>query len=386
MGKSFGGGIGRIGSTMSRRLGDSLDKTVLFNGMTHRPNRPEPLSLTGEVAAVRHHDDLKLAAEMLVDGEYVLVADFYSTGLAVLEKVKQLLSGKSKNQQFLEQRSFRSAYREASQHLLLEIEGNRLVVRKAPEIGWLVQLYPDCSDFILSFPDVQGLNSAWQWYLNGIKIPLLKQKLHPFYGVYFPTRYDHLKLFDGWLRKYMGAKGVVYDIGVGSGVLTLQLLQHGFGRVLSTDINPNAIIGMEGELQRRGVANRVNLLYGDLFANSSQLADLVVFNPPWLPAMHEPTWLDAAIYYPTDLFSRFFEQAAQHLAPGGQVVILFSSLAQTVGAAAIHPVEEELAKGGRFTAVAHLIGRVKAASSQTRRNLHRRQEEQVELWVLQLLQ
>ena len=142
---------------------------------------------------------------------------------------------------------------------------------------------------------------------------------------------------------------------------------------------------MEGELQRRGVAERVSLLNGDLFANSCQQANLVVFNPPWLPATHELTWLDVAIYYPADLFPRFFEQAAQHLAPAGQVVVLFSSLAQTVGATTVHPVEQELADGGRFTAVAHLTGKVKAASTQTRRNQHWREEEQVELWVLQPL-
>jgi len=357
----------------------------LQEGVKLHANRPEPLNITGEVAAVRHHDDLRLAAEMLIDGEDVLVADFFSTGLAVLEKVKHLLTWNFKNQEYHEQRNFRSAYREASQHLLLEIAGNRLVVRKAPEIGWLQQLYLDCSNFFLSFPDVQGLNSAWQWYLNGIKIPLLKQKLHPYYGVYFPTRYDHLALFDGWLKTYAGAKSVVYDIGAGSGVLTLQLLQHGFASVRSTDVNPNAIIGMEGELQRRGVAERVSLLNGDLFANSCQQANLVVFNPPWLPATHELTWLDVAIYYPADLFPRFFEQAAQHLAPAGQVVVLFSSLAQTVGATTVHPVEQELADGGRFTAVAHLTGKVKAASTQTRRNQHWREEEQVELWVLQPL-
>lgn len=357
----------------------------LQEGVKLHANRPEPLNITGEVAAVRHHDDLRLAAEMLIDGEHVLVADIYSTGLAVLEKVKQLLTWSFKNQEYHEQRDFRSAYREASQHLLLEIAGNRLVVRKAPEIGWLQQLYPDCFNFFLSFPDVQGLNSAWQWHSKGIKIPLLKQMLHPYYGVYFPTRYDHLELFDSWLKTYSGAKSVVFDIGAGSGVLTLQLLQHGFGSVLSTDVNPNAIIGMEEELQRRGVADRVSLLYGDLFAGISQLADLVVFNPPWLPATHEPTWLDAAIYYPTDLFPRFFEQAVEHLAPAGQVVILFSSLALTVGAAAVHPVEQELAEGGRFTTVAHLTRKVRAASTHTRRNQHWREEEQVELWVLQLL-
>jgi hypothetical protein len=39
---------------------------------------------------------------------------------------------------------------------------SRLEVRKAPEIGWLKILYPINTEFLISFPKIQGLNSSWQ--------------------------------------------------------------------------------------------------------------------------------------------------------------------------------------------------------------------------------
>ena len=101
-------------------------------------------------------------------------------------------------------------------------------MKKGPTIGWLEKLYPASGDFLLTFPQIQGLNSAWQWYTNGIVIPVLRNKIHPYYGVYFPTRFEHLVLFDNWLKRYNGLKKTAIDIGIGSGILSLMLVKHGF--------------------------------------------------------------------------------------------------------------------------------------------------------------
>ncbi|MEP1488725.1 MAG: hypothetical protein ABJK28_09885 [Algibacter sp.] len=103
-----------------------------------------------------------------------------------------------------------------------------MTVKKSPFIGWLEKLYPEITDFLLPFPHVQGLNSAWQWYQNGISIPVLRNKIHPYYGTYFPTRFDHLILFDNWLNRYNGPKKSAIEVGIGSGVLSFQMIKHGF--------------------------------------------------------------------------------------------------------------------------------------------------------------
>ena len=47
-----------------------------------------------------------------------------------------------------------------------------------------------------------------------------------------------------------------------------------------------------------------------------------------------------------------------------------------------HPIEKELAEGGRFQLEKCLKKTVKTASKKTKRNQHWRSSEEVELWVL----
>lgn len=63
-------------------------------------------------------------------------------------------------------------------------------------------------------------------------------------------------------------------------------------------------------------------------------------------------------------------------------MILFSNLAQITGVAKEHPIEMELAKGGRFQLKNCYKKTVKAASDQTKRNQHWRTSEVIELWEL----
>jgi len=319
--------------------------------------------------------------EMLA-GKYVLVEEFYSNGLQVLSELKRNLQLRYKEKSFQGQRDYRSAFREASHRLLLKVEDNELVVRKSPDIGWLKNLYPDVSDFYISFPEVQGLNSSWQWYQKGIVIDILHLSLHPFYGTYFPTRFDHLVLFDKWLKTYKGDRKKAIDIGVGSGVISFQLIQSGFLNVFASDTNKNAIIGVSQESVRLGINDKITLSYGDLFTDCDFQADLIVFNPPWLIAKHKlEEGIDKAIYYEEDLFPRFFEQAEKHLAPKGKLVLIFSNLAQVIGENKLHPIREELEKNKRFSKEQQLQRSVKKSSKKTKRT-DSRSNEKVELWVL----
>lgn len=47
-----------------------------------------------------------------------------------------------------------------------------------------------------------------------------------------------------------------------------------------------------------------------------------------------------------------------------------------------HPIEKELAEGGRFQLEKYLKKTVKAASEKTKRDQYWRSSEEVELWVL----
>ena len=109
--------------------------------------------------------------------------------------------------------------------------------------------------------------------------------------------------------------------------------------------------------------------------------ELIVFNPPWLPASHNLDSLDEAIYYNDKLFPDFFAEAKKRLLPEGRLLLLFSNLAQITNVTKEHPIEKEL-QGGRFQLDKCLKKSVKAASKKTKRNQHWRSTEEVEFWVL----
>ncbi len=353
-----------------------------ISGREIEADRPEPIIQNIDVVPYKRRMDPQIAVEALVDGYYVLVVDFYSSGLAVLRELKRYVKSKYSDQSFQGQRDFRSVYRKFSHRLLLVVSNNKLVVRKAPEIGWLKILYPELDEFLLPFPQVQGLNSSWQWYEKGIYIKVLDREIHPFFGTYFPTRFEHLKLFDNWLKQYKGEKKSAIDIGIGSGVLSYQMLKHGFGKVCGTDSNPNSIIGLNEDMNRNKLHSKIDLIYGDLFANCNLKTELIVFNPPWLPASNNIEGLDKAIYYDANLFPHFFAEAEKHLNAEGRVVILFSNLAQITKVSESHPIEAELSDGGRFKKELFMQKKVSQASKNTQRNQSWRSSEMVELWVL----
>ena len=358
---------------------------VTVSGKEIPVNRPEPMVSFVDVIPYDRSMNRREAVDALIEGYYVLIVDFYSSGLSVLKELKSYLANIHSTPSFKGQRDLRSAFHKLSNNVVVEVSNNILVVKKAPTIGWLKQLYPELSDFLLPFPQVQGLNSSWQWYKKGVSIPVLNQKINPYFGIYFPTRFEHLELFDEWLYSYAGKREIAIDIGIGSGVLSLQMLKHGFERICGTDSNPNAIAGLSEELKRKGVSSKIELKYGDLFAGCDTKSELIIFNPPWLPASRDTEGVDKAIYYDKELFPRFFSEALKRIDNGGRVIILFSNLAQVTGVSSTHPVEMELAKGGRYEKELFVQKSVGKASKKTRRNQNWRDSEKVELWVLKRL-
>ena len=345
-------------------------------------NKPQPIVSEKQLELFNNTTDVKLTIKALKAGKHVLITAFYSNGLSLLKALKLDLKRNMPNKSFQEQREFRSAYHKLSNLILIEITDHKLTVKKSPSIGWLKKLYPETSDFLLTFPQVQGLNSAWQWYQNGISIPVLRNKIHPYYGTYFPTRFDHLILFDNWLKRYKGPKKSAIDVGIGSGILSFQMVKHGFQKVFGTDTNPNAIVGLTEFMGETKLSRKIELGFGHLFGKWEKQTELIVFNPPWLPKSHNLDSNDKAIYYKESLFPDFFAEAKKRLLPEGKLAIIFSNLAQITNCTKEHPIEKELAEGGRFQLEQCLNRKVKTASEKTKRDQHWRTLEEVELWVL----
>ncbi len=346
-------------------------------------NKPEPIFISEkQLELFNRASDVKSTIKTLEAGKPVLITAYYSNGLSLLRELQLHLKRKFPNKSFQEQRKYRSEYHKLSNLILIEIADHKLVVKKSPSIGWLEKLYPENNEFLLTFPQVQGLNSAWQWYEKGIIVPVLRNKIHPYYGTYFPTRFDHLILFDNWLKRYEGPKKTAIDVGIGSGILSFQMVKHGFQKVFGTDTNPNAIVGLKEVMGDTKMSRKVELDFGHLFGKWEKQTELIVFNPPWLPAPKKTEGIDTAVYYDNNLFPDFFKKAKERLLPEGKLVIIFSNLAQITKVSKDHPIKKELETGGRFQLEKCLNRPVKVASDKTKRDQHWRSSEEVELWVL----
>jgi release factor glutamine methyltransferase len=77
----------------------------------------------------------------------------------------------------------------------------------------------------------------------------------------------------------------VLDVGTGSGAIALALAdEHPGARVIAVDVDADALALARENAARTGLADRIELVEGDLFAGASGPFDLVVANPPYVRA------------------------------------------------------------------------------------------------------
>ncbi|MGJ8746007.1 Rossmann-like fold-containing protein [Polaribacter sp.] len=345
-------------------------------------NKPRPIRQGEDLIKFDSNTDVRETLYAMREGKSVLITEFYSNGMLLLKELQKHLKIRLPNKTIKEQHAFRAEYHRLSNLILLKIIHQKVAVEKAPKIGWFDKLYANKNEILLTFPEVQRLNSTWQKYQKGIKVPVLRYKVHPYYGVYFPTRFDQLTLFDNWLKRYEGPKKSAIDVGIGSGVLSFQMVQHGFQKVFGTDTNPNAIVGLKEFMGDTKLSRKIELDFGNLFGKWEKESELIVFNPPWLPAISNEENIDKAVYYNKNLFPKFFAEANNRLAEGGKIVILFSNAAQIKNLTKENPIEKELAKGIRFKLEKCLKKTIKPTVDKTKRNKKEAVLEEAQLWVL----
>lgn len=125
-------------------------------------------------------------------------------------------------------------------------------------------------------------------------------------------------------RQRFGQDDCVLEVGCGSGIVAEQVAESG-ATVIAADINPHAC---QAAADRGLVTVRANLV--EPFRPRS--FDGVVFNPPYLPARSEtdsPDWMSVALSGGEDgraIIDPFLDTVGRVLRPGGQILLLVSSL------------------------------------------------------------
>lgn len=189
---------------------------------------------------------------------------------------------------------------------------------------------------VASLRELLGLISAFEWRRKGVEVPALgpapHNRIHPHYGVFSPLRGEYVGLVANAplpAGDPASAGWVAFDIGTGTGVLAAVLARRGVAHVVATDQDPRALSCAQENLAQLGVAQQVHLLHVDLFPPGR--ANLVVCNPPWLPARPSSP-LEHAVY---DEGSRmllgFLAGLGEHLAPQGEGWLILSDFAEHLG-------------------------------------------------------
>ena len=205
----------------------------------------------------------------------------------------------------------------------------KLHLKRAPDVSVACkQAWGKTTDArtVVPLKTLLGLVGAAEWRKKGLEVPGLSKKLTPHYGVYLPTRTDYVEL----LRRLGDVKGKsCFDIGTGTGVLALLLLEKGAASVVGTDIEPRAVACAEENARFFRVAERFTVEERPLFPKGR--ADLVVCNPPWVP---EPpkNRVDRAVFDEgSQMLTGYLEGLPKHLTPGGRGALLLSNLAELLG-------------------------------------------------------
>ncbi|MFI5445661.1 methyltransferase [Polaromonas sp. UC242_47] len=221
--------------------------------------------------------------------------------------------------------------------VVLEFDGaHHSVLRRAPDVVQACREVYGPGDlaqgpYVVSLRELLGLISVHEWRSKGVEIAALDgQRIHPHYGVFAPVRSEYLGLVaDTALPSALGADGVAFDIGTGTGVLAAVLARRGVNRVVATDQDPRAMACARDNIKRLALTAQVNLQQTDLFPEGR--APLIVCNPPWVPARPSSP-IEHAVYDPDSRMLRgFLSGLAVHLAPGGEGWLILSDLAEHLG-------------------------------------------------------
>ena len=217
--------------------------------------------------------------------------------------------------------------------LLVPLEADYTIpLRRAPDVREAcVEAYGQAEGAsVVSLRELLGIIGAHEWRKNGIELAALGGgRIHPHYGVFSPIRSEYVDLVARAPLPGAPSKAIAFDIGTGTGVLAAVLARRSLKRVVATDTDPRALACARENIERLGLAARIDLVQADLFPEGK--ATLIVCNPPWVPARPSSP-LEHGIYDPESRMLRgFLSGLAAHLEPGGEGWLLLSDLAEHLG-------------------------------------------------------
>jgi methylase of polypeptide subunit release factors len=252
-------------------------------------------------------------------------------------KLGEATSQKTAKDIFNQHRLIRSQRARILGMLLIQCNPDHTIsLRRAPDITQACLEAYGVADqsYVVSLRELMGVISAYEWRKNGL--PILADSdgepvyVHPHYGVFSPVRGEYIELVcNAPLPKALDTDSSAFDIGVGTGVLSIILAMRGVGQIIATDQDDRALVCAQENITDLNLDSQIEIVKANLFPSGR--AALVVCNPPWMPARPSST-LEHAVYDPdSHMLKGFLDGLKDHLIPQGEAWLILSDLAEHLG-------------------------------------------------------
>jgi methylase of polypeptide subunit release factors len=218
--------------------------------------------------------------------------------------------------------------------ILVELKYGQSELPRAPDVKAAVQgalIVDEKNDklparLVLSLRELLGMVGAHEWRKKGVPIAALNANIHAHYGVYSPVRGEYLALID---QAPLNHPNIAWDIGTGTGVIAAILVARGVKQVVATDNQPRALVCAAENVKRLNMQTNIQVIPADLFPPG--LADLIVCNPPWLPAKANAP-IEHAVYDPDSrMLKAYINGVKSRLNANGEAWLVMSDLAEQIG-------------------------------------------------------
>lgn len=247
------------------------------------------------------------------------------------QRLKQGAKALSLKEKFHLHRQSQASRARLQARLLIRVEPDlKIDLKRAPDVSQALSAaleHVPGESFDLSLRELLGMIGAHEWRKKGLLVPALGEKIHSHYGVFAPVRGEYLDLVAE--AKLPSRCETAFDIGTGTGVLAAILAKRGLSKIVATDSESRALRCAKENIVRLGYEKQVEFLATEFFPPGQ--ADLIVCNPPWVPA--RPTSrLENAVYdFESSMLRGFLKDAGAHLNDNGEVWLILSDLAELLG-------------------------------------------------------
>ena len=299
----------------------------------------------------------KVAYKQVCEGTALLYCGDFQNAKQLLQAItrkfdtKPALPAESLTQAFHQHRARQIQRASITNKILIELNHGACDLKRAPNTkeavaGALItnaKIDKVPPKMLLSLRELLGMNGAHEWRKKGVSVDALPANIHAHYGVYSPIRGEYLDLIN---TTSLGNAKTAFDIGTGTGVIAAILVTRGIKAVMATDNSVRALNCAAENIEKLNLKQYITLEQANLFPSGHKKADLIVCNPPWLPAKANAP-IEHAIYDPNSaMLKGFLNGVSAHLNDDGEAWLILSDLAEHLGLRSNEELQKWIADAG----------------------------------------